>query len=82
MSTEDAQAGMEPAFPTFVAIGPSGDAYPGFYGMTLRDWFAGQTLASLPLRDWSDFTTGADKIKAWAQSAYAVADAMLAERSK
>lgn len=44
-------------------------------GMTLRDWFAGQALAS---GDY-DATIGCEII---AMDCYAIADAMLAERSK
>lgn len=36
-----------PAFPEAIAIGPSGDIYPGMGGMALRDWFAGQALAGM-----------------------------------
>jgi hypothetical protein len=50
--------------------------------MTLRDWFAGQALASLPLRDWGHFPSDKAKIAAWASGAYVIADAMLAERAK
>lgn len=48
-------------------------------GMTLRDWFAGQALANpRTFPDERDFGTPAEI----AQQAYAVADAMLAEREK
>jgi hypothetical protein len=66
-----------PAWPTFVAISPSGDAYPGFPGMSLRDYFAGQALAGLCANtnyDWS-----------WEESArqsYRAADAMLKARTQ
>lgn len=47
-------------------------------GMTLRDWFAGQALISLP-----NIGCGADlDIQDTAAAAYQIADAMLAERSK
>lgn len=49
-------------------------------GMTLRDWFAGQALASIPLRDWSHLGEDGDVIRAWARGAYACADAMLEAR--
>lgn len=55
------------------------DFYYGENGMSLRDWFAGQALAgamtSVPgpgFADWSYY----------AGAAYAIADAMLAERVK
>jgi len=49
---------------------------------SLRDWFAGQALRGLINRSWDHLPTDADRIKLWAASAYVVADAMLAERSK
>lgn len=51
-------------------------------GEELRDMFAGQAIASIPLRAW-DHLAGddTDKINAWAQCAYLVADAMIAARS-
>jgi hypothetical protein len=36
-----------PAFPEIVAVGPSGDIYPGIGGMSTRDWFAGQAMAGI-----------------------------------
>jgi len=52
-------------------------------GMTLRDWFAGQALASVPLRAWDHVgDSDEDRIKAWARCAYMAADAMLAEKFK
>jgi hypothetical protein len=63
-----------PAFPNLKAndSGPR-DARNG--GMSLRDWFAGQVIAG---RSSSD-----PKMRAgYARSAYAMADAMLAEREK
>ena len=59
-----------PAFP----VGDHKETAPT-YGMTLRDWFAGQAMKSL-IRDTD-----------WEQSelvmnAYLIADAMLAERAK
>ena len=61
-----------PAFPTE----PRGPAYGNKYdGMTLRDWFAGQVIASV--KAWHP----ADKRgKSAAVIAYEIADAMLAER--
>jgi hypothetical protein len=54
----------------------------GSYGMTLRDYFAGQALASIPTRQWDHVGDGKAMMAAWAQCAYGVADAMLAERAK
>jgi hypothetical protein len=47
--------------------------YPPQTGMTLRDWFAGQVLLGM---------SGSGKYDWRAQEAYALADAMLAERKK
>jgi hypothetical protein len=51
------------------------DRQPSGYGMTLRDYFAGQWLAGDSVGDWSDWNkSDAAKI------AYEIADAMLAAR--
>lgn len=50
-------------------------------GMDLRDWFAGQALGSIPLRQWGDPPPN-DVFEKWASASYAVADAMLKERNK
>ena len=74
------------AFP----IPPSGE-FEGFSGMTLRDWFAGQVIATLsdinpnlpdnpaPASGWPSPVDLMQRRAAWA---YLQADAMLAERSK
>lgn len=49
------------------------------YGMTLRDWFAGQALAMCAATH--GWPTSGDGPQI-AERAYAIADAMLAERSK
>ncbi|MEC5289433.1 MULTISPECIES: hypothetical protein [unclassified Aurantimonas] len=68
-----------PAFPEAVAISPTGYLYQGKDGMTLRDWFAGQALAAQgPGAEYGDKITP----EAYAKAAYAIADAMLAERLK
>lgn len=64
-----------PAFPEAIAISPTGGVYPGFGGMSLRDYFAGQALTGAALDDWGDPSAAAK----WA---YAVADAMIAARAK
>ena len=71
-----------PAWPTFVAISPSGDAYPGFPGMSLRDYFAGQALAGLTSS--TDATAEGWKIAApiAAELSYALADALLKARTQ
>lgn len=63
-----------PAFP--VAAGQA--QYPG---MDLRDWFAGQALVGLLARQTADVCTTPAPREA-ALYAYAIADAMLAERGK
>lgn len=42
----------------------------------MRDWFAGQALAA---SDWTNIVRNQDQL---AEKAYAIADAMLAERAK
>ena len=71
-----------PAFPEAIAVGPAGDVYPGFSGMTLRDWFAGQALAAciqkcVP----QECNTGENMEQMFARKAFLVADAMLAVRA-
>lgn len=73
-----------------VEIGDGGPAFPlavpvnfqfAENGMSLRDWFAGQAL----IGDLSGHSTKADRTKEFmraANRAYALADAMLAERGK
>lgn len=53
-------------------------------GMTLRDYFAAKALASLPLLAWEDVARRTEKplLQCWAESAYALADAMLAARER
>jgi hypothetical protein len=67
-----------PAFPLQVIASPNSEIQ---HGMSLRDWFAGQALSSIPLRNWNVDEVGADAVaQAWATCAYRVADLMLAER--
>lgn len=68
-----------PAFPQFVDGGVR--PLPSDVGMTLRDYFAAQALALLGGRAW-DHIRQEDVVGTWAATAYAIADAMLAERSK
>lgn len=60
------------AFP--ISEGPSTYAV---YGMTLRDWFAGQALTGMLANTGSDGTIGE-----YVVDAYSYADAMIAERRK
>lgn len=55
---------------------PLSNNCPQFLGMTLRDWFAGQALASAYC---NDPEADADEIASYA---YTLADAMLAERAQ
>ncbi len=57
------------------------------YGMTLRDWFAGQALATVydsyseaQLKAWFGEKYGLSREQIRARAAYAMAEAMLAER--
>lgn len=72
--------GGGPAFPLAIAeiqgrATTANDFGPDMTGMTLRDYFAAQTIAAL-----AD-AMRIDPVKT-AERAYALADAMLAERSK
>ena len=66
-----------------------GDKIQFQYGMTLRDWFAGQALSSLLNRQYLDVPV-CPKCKSvkddpghhYAEISYAYADAMMAEREK
>lgn len=64
-------------------LSDGGAAFPtdnifGGRGMSLRDWFAGQAL-EFCLRE---FGGNPDDGKQFAEAAYQIADAMLAERNK
>jgi hypothetical protein len=62
-----------PAFP-LQSIGP--DFAPGYSGMTLRDWFAGQALAGIAA------TGSSSSYEQDADEAYRYADAMLVSRNQ
>ena len=71
-----------PAFPSDMLIGHAVTASKPFSGMTLRDWFAGQALAGLAGRNFSD---GSDFMhregpEIAAEWAYSFADAMIEAR--
>lgn len=68
-----------PAFP-LQSIGP--DFAPGYAGMTLRDWFAGQAATGLLAHpDCGSVGPGHEgRTAAVAREAYAIADAMLSVR--
>ncbi len=66
-----------PAFPLFTSPSETGGNIPPIqYGMTLRDWFAGQALAGI-----SAPSCGYEVQRA-AQRSYELADAMLAARKQ
>lgn len=66
-----------PAFPSPTTYHLNGQVEYGTFGMSLRDWFAGQVLAGImSARSYTD-------VAEWVPArAYEIADAMLAERSK
>lgn len=71
-----------PAFPVPITSDQPGQVVSacelGTGGMTLRDWFAGQALASLA-RNWGS-SGGYSRDSDVAKDCYALADAMLAAR--
>ena len=72
------------AFPQGVAAGDgsvwhSGQMHKTSAGMSLRDYFAGQALVSMRIHEASDNPLYCAQI---ARTAYACADAMLAERQR
>lgn len=72
------------AFPIPEVRGPDGSGWcEGSYGLSVRDWFAGHALAGMNAScvDMADWPSG-DGPKRMAISAYAQADAMIAERAK
>ena len=67
-----------PAFPTiYPALDPRASGFQTEQGLTLRDWFAGQAIASM-----SFSTMQKSSIKEIANHAYALADAMLSARKE
>jgi hypothetical protein len=70
-----------PAFPTLAVLG---DRALSEGGLTVRDYFAAKALPGLIGRVWNadGKLSGDEVIALWAQSAYAMADAMIAEREK
>lgn len=76
-----------PAFPNGGAYGRTGDYLPEG-GMTLHDWFAGQALpaviaaTSAGQHEPIGLSEGKSTVQAMASDAYALANAMLAERAK
>lgn len=71
------------AFPSTTALGEGVSV--SFAGMTLRDWFAGQALAGVVIsgvRRESEPGDGKHGLSGWAETAYLLADAMLAAREQ
>ena len=58
---------------------PIEDEWVRSYGMTLRDWFAGQALSGIASLGGDGFSISPDDAAGWA---YQQADAMLAVRIK
>lgn len=70
-----------PAFPR-VEPASGGQGPTIYFGMTLRDYFAGQAIGPL-IGKAHDLANAAPlQIEAMAKAAYYIADAMLAERAK
>lgn len=71
------------AFP-FQDVTAQGEPCEPHFGMTLRDWFAGQALAGMLPNEDMPWSSDHAEIEAStiANAAYELADAMLAERSK
>ena len=66
-----------PAFPVPEHLDERGNGHEQSIGMTLRDWFAGQALASMTIAP--DYSKGPCNAS-MADRAYHIADAMLAAR--
>lgn len=75
----DIQKQGGPAFPTFMKESAAFGQDFCQEGMTLRDWFAGQALVAIIQADGAQYFR---ITKEHAETAYAKADAMIAERSK
>lgn len=63
------------AFPIQVHVSPNSEVH---YGMSLRDWFAGQALAGILTSDEKSEMGLSDVV----ESAFEIADAMLERRGK
>lgn len=68
------------AFPPGIAVDHAGDTYHGPYGMSLRDWFAGQALVGSMLMLGMDNEALDLSPKAVADHCFSLADAMLKAR--
>lgn len=72
------------AFPSPGVVMQNGTQQGAYEGMTLRDYFAGQFLTGIANRTTATIMVESDPSAVWrtVQLAYAIADAMLAERAK
>jgi hypothetical protein len=66
------------AFPHSYEVMPDKETHI-HHGMTLRDWFAGRAMQGMLA---NDIECGPEQVPIIVASAYILADAMLAERSK
>ena len=73
-----------PAFPAHLISGSSYSDLRSPAGMSLRDYFAAQALASCPMeiKQYDDIADGIQGGARRAKVAYVIADAMLKERAK
>ncbi|MBS0328250.1 MAG: hypothetical protein JSR30_00225 [Proteobacteria bacterium] len=71
-----------PAFPVADTVHPSGQIQYGFNGMSLRDWFASQALMGMCIQRPQDDDPDVWNHRMLANSAYAMADAMLSARAQ
>lgn len=82
-TTEKGEQTMDKTLKDTTPIDPTWMAKTGGFArdMTLRDEFAARAMPGLMVRNWSHHKgTDEELIVIWAQSAYGVADAMLAAR--
>jgi len=65
-----------PVYPIPSTVTPEGYVQPGWYGMTLRDWFAGQALAGMLAK----YGIEDSSVETMTEDCYLHADAMLQAR--
>lgn len=74
--SDGSDEGTWPAFPV-----PGDQSFPSQWGLTIRDWFAGQALPGIMVRAGAgELREGEGLAQMYARLAYTVADAMLAAR--
>ena len=69
-----------PAFPIPAHVNGWGKQAPQEYGLTMRDYFAGQVMNSVNLNLYTGSKTGDIRLEDFAALCYKLADAMLKER--